>query len=637
MATRLHTRGHWFKEHIQHPSHKGRVKHDLQVPHHSTSKVEYGTKAGLLEAGKMHSIVALMKTHKLDWLALTETHMKQQDQCIIDGYTFTHSANEELDDHIKPKQTFTGVSVVTAPHLTPAVIDLTLTHGRLLSFTLDTVEAPLTVYVVYAPHNQREQEVRDAFWEELTATIQRHKRSQPFMIVHDFNALLLDDHAPSRVPWDRTWEKTKEEEENVAAGEGDSNQLRFFELLFQEDLCLPQSWMEKPHKQRVTHVRPSGDKVQLDHVVTPVQWRNMVTDVKTVQDAALNSNHFLVKVQTNLRTKASKRKPPTPKRLRSATEKVVHAFNKAVQAVFNANADTSQRGEATPQPHAHADSSAQRPSQDQPTNTEQSYARLSSTRGPRRSRRKRRRPASLDHPNHVGAHTATLTSPGQQDQDLETQLHKNIRAQARRDRVQWLKERLAESERTMDARQKWKWIKRNRSDYRPRPVKPVSQTKQAQTFAQHLADKQWAQPVQGYTGPRTPLFDTAEMDTGPFTVEELDAALHKASRNKAVGLDDILTEAWQWLTEDNRQKLLDILNQALTAGHIPQEWQQALVVEIYKGKGSTADPNNYRPISLLSTAYKLMARIIQQRLEKAIDHRLRDTQFGFRARLASGV
>ena len=33
----------------------------------------------------------------------------------------------------------------------------------------------------------------------------------------------------------------------------------------------------------------------------------------------------------------------------------------------------------------------------------------------------------------------------------------------------------------------------------------MSQTKQAQTFAQHLADKQWAQPVQGYTGPRTPL------------------------------------------------------------------------------------------------------------------------------------
>ena len=79
-------------------------------------------KQGLLEAGKMRSIVALMKTRKLDWLALKETHMKQQDQYIIDGYTFTHSANEELDDNNKPKQTFAGVSVVTAPRLTPPLM-----------------------------------------------------------------------------------------------------------------------------------------------------------------------------------------------------------------------------------------------------------------------------------------------------------------------------------------------------------------------------------------------------------------------------------------------------------------------------------------------------------------------------------
>ena len=108
--------------------------------------------------------------------------------------------------------------------------------------------------------------------------------------------------------------------------------------------------MEKPHRQRYTHVRPNGDKAQLDHMVAPVQWRNMVTDVKTVQGAALNSNHFLVKVQTYLRTKVSRRKQPTAKRVRSTTEEVVHAFNEAVQDAFDANANTSQRGEAPAHP-----------------------------------------------------------------------------------------------------------------------------------------------------------------------------------------------------------------------------------------------------------------------------------------------
>ena len=44
-----------------------------------------------------------------------------------------------------------------------------------------------------------------------------------------------------------------------------------------------------------------------------------------------------------------------------------------------------------------------------------------------------------------------------------------------------------------------------------------------------------------------------------------------------------------------------------------------------------ADPNNYQPISLLSTAYQLLARVLQQRLEKGLEPYLRDTQYGFRS------
>ena len=61
------------------------------------------------------------------------------------------------------------------------------------------------------------------------------------------------------------------------------------------------------------------------------------------------------------------------------------------------------------------------------------------------------------------------------------------------------------------------------------------------------------------------------------------------------------------------------------------EWALARVAEIFKGKGDATDPSSYRPISLLSAVYKVYARIIQRRLAAAIDHRLLDTQFGFRA------
>ena len=258
----------------------------------------------------MHTIVHLMKKHRLAWLALTETHMKQQDQFIVDGYTFSHGASEELDEHGKPKQTFTGVTLVTAPYLAPAIIDLTVFDGRLISFVVDTAAAPLTVFAVYAPHNGREQDVRDDFWAKLTEAIHSRKRNQPFRIVGDFNAQLVDElaSASGAVGPRFHWEKTSEEEMAMQdKGEGESNHVRFFELIFQEDLCVPQTWMQKKHKHRFTHARPAGEEVQLDHVIPPIQWRNIITDVCTVSGAALNSNRYLVKLSVTLRTKRERR------------------------------------------------------------------------------------------------------------------------------------------------------------------------------------------------------------------------------------------------------------------------------------------------------------------------------------------
>ena len=69
----------------------------------------------------------------------------------------------------------------------------------------------------------------------------------------------------------------------------------------------------------------------------------------------------------------------------------------------------------------------------------------------------------------------------------------------------------------------------------------------------------------------------------------------------------------------------------LTTPQIPEEWYLATVVSIFKGKGSDTDVGNYRPISLLNASYKILASMIQTRLAKASEHKLRKTQYGFRA------
>ena len=52
-------------------------------------------------------------------------------------------------------------------------------------------------------------------------------------------------------------------------------------------------------------------------------------------------------------------------------------------------------------------------------------------------------------------------------------------------------------------------------------------------------------------------------------------------------------------------------------------------ISLYK-KGDPDKHENYRPISLLNTFYKIIAAGVQRRLAKGLDKYIMKTQFGFR-------
>ena len=69
---------------------------------------------------------------------------------------------------------------------------------------------------------------------------------------------------------------------------------------------------------------------------------------------------------------------------------------------------------------------------------------------------------------------------------------------------------------------------------------------------------------------------------------------------------------------------------AWNAKQIPKEWKHANVVTLFK-KGNTELPCNYRPISLLCVAYKILASMLLERLrDGGCEEFLRQAQYGFR-------
>ena len=118
-------------------------------------------------------------------------------------------------------------------------------------------------------------------------------------------------------------------------------------------------------------------------------------------------------------------------------------------------------------------------------------------------------------------------------------------------------------------------------------------------------------------------------DTSPPTMIALPEVIKKLKRREAPGPDGIPTEIIKELSEENLQHVLDTVTSWWTNEDISEEELTARVVLIYK-KGDTNKFDNYTPISLLSTLYKLFASILHRRISATLDKHPQTTQYGFR-------
>jgi len=62
---------------------------------------------------------------------------------------------------------------------------------------------------------------------------------------------------------------------------------------------------------------------------------------------------------------------------------------------------------------------------------------------------------------------------------------------------------------------------------------------------------------------------------------------------------------------------------------MPNEWKKSIICPIYK-KGEKSERSNYRGISLLNTAYKILAIVINNTLTTYAEDLLSQEQNGFR-------
>ena len=84
------------------------------------------------------------------------------------------------------------------------------------------------------------------------------------------------------------------------------------------------------------------------------------------------------------------------------------------------------------------------------------------------------------------------------------------------------------------------------------------------------------------------------------------------------------------LDNDNRNNILGLFNEIYHTTTIPDHFNEALVVQLHKPGKSPEHYSSYRPIALLNVTYKILAKLIQERLKRALDSCIVDFQYGYR-------
>jgi hypothetical protein len=101
-------------------------------------------------------------------------------------------------------------------------------------------------------------------------------------------------------------------------------------------------------------------------------------------------------------------------------------------------------------------------------------------------------------------------------------------------------------------------------------------------------------------------------------LEEIKQAIRKSGNNKAPGPDGIGTAFYKENWETVKDDLCDVLNQMMLHETTDTQQNQGIIVCLTKPNG-TQTPEGYRPITLLNTGYKILARIIAHRIRPVME------------------
>ena len=113
----------------------------------------------------------------------------------------------------------------------------------------------------------------------------------------------------------------------------------------------------------------------------------------------------------------------------------------------------------------------------------------------------------------------------------------------------------------------------------------------------------------------------------PVTMEQIRKAISKMKCGKAAGPSGIIAEMLKASGEEGVRLLRQLGEDVFSTGVIPEEWQESIILNLYKGKGDALVRGNYRGLKLTEQVMKVLEGVLESAVRGMVD--INKLQFGF--------
>ena len=104
-------------------------------------------------------------------------------------------------------------------------------------------------------------------------------------------------------------------------------------------------------------------------------------------------------------------------------------------------------------------------------------------------------------------------------------------------------------------------------------------------------------------------------------------ALSRMKSGKAAGPSGVLAEMLKAAGEEGIELTRDLVEEVFSTGVIPKDWEESIILSLYKGKGEALDRGNYRGLKLTDQAMKLLERVLDFQIGQMVN--IDEMQYGF--------